>query len=108
MDSPNVGDNLILTCTVTVVNGISSSLVIVEWNGGDLLSESPRITIANLTNDGLKYTTMIIFSPLLSGDSGLYYCSASVIGFDEADNSDSELVVVNGKYTYTLIIKYIQ
>ena len=40
---------------------------------------------------------MITFSPLLSGDGGQYTCSVSVNDFDEADNSDSVMIVVNGK-----------
>ena len=96
MDNPNVGDNLILTCTVTVVEGILPSLVMVQWSGGDS-SDSPRITISDQTNNGLQYTRMITFSPLLTDDSGEYTCSVSVMGFDEANNSDIVSVVVNGK-----------
>ena len=82
-----------LTCTVTVVEGISSSLVIVDWSG----AESSRVTISNQTNTGLQYTRMITFSPLLISDDGQYTCSVSVTGFDEADNSDNVTIMVNGR-----------
>ena len=95
--SPNVGENHILTCTVTVASGVSSSLVEVNWSGGASLSDSPRVTISDVTNNGSQYTTMITFSPLLSRDGGQYTCSVSVNGFDEADNSDSVMIVVNGR-----------
>ena len=103
MGSPNVGQNHILTCTVTVASGVSSSLVEVNWSGGASLSDSPRVNISNVTNNGLQYATMITFSPLLSRDRGQYDCSVSVDGFDEADNSKSVMVVVNGRCaaTYT-------
>ena len=91
------GQDQILTCTVTVVEGISSSLVIVQWNGGNSLSESPRVTVSGQTNNGLQYTRMITFSPSLTDDSGEYTCSVSVTGFDEADNSNSVMISVEGK-----------
>ena len=97
MDSPNVGDNLILTCRVTVVEGVSSSLVMIDWSGGDLLSESLRVTISDQTNNGLQYTRMITFSSLRSRDREQYTCSMSITDFDEADNSDSVMLMVNGK-----------
>ena len=95
MDSPNVGDNHIITCTVTVVEGVSSSLVMVNWDRQDLTSPSSSISMT--VNNGLQYTRMIIFSPLLSGDRGQYICSASVTGFDEADNSENVMLMVNSK-----------
>ena len=97
-DEPPVsGLNWTLTCTVTVVEGISPSLVMVEWSGGNSLSDSPRVTMSNQTNNGLQYTRMITFSPLLIDDSGEYTCSVSVTGFDEADNSSSIMISVEGK-----------
>ena len=97
VDSPNVGQNHSLTCTVTVASGVSSSLVEINWSGGSSLSDLPRVTMSNVTNNGLQYTRMITFSPLLSRDGGQYTCSVSVDGFDEADNSNSIITVVNGK-----------
>ena len=73
------------------------SLVNVNWSGRASLSDSPRVTISDVTNNGLQYTIMITFSPLLSRDGGQYNCSVSVDGFDEADNSSSVMLVVNGK-----------
>ena len=104
MDSLNVGQNHIVTCTVTVASGVLSSLVEVNWSGGASLSDSPRVTISNVTNNGLQYTTMITFSPLLSRDGGQYNCSVSVDGFDEADNSKSVMIVVNGRCAATKLI----
>ena len=101
MDSPNIGQAHNLTCTVTVANGVSSSLVVINWSGGDSLSESSRVTISDQTNKGLQYTRMITFSPILSRDRGQYRCSVSVTGFSEADNSDSIMVIVSGKCVAT-------
>ena len=102
MDSPNVGQNHNVTCTVTVANGVSSSLVAITWSGGDSLSESSRVTISDQTNNGLQHTRMITFSPILSRDRGRYTCSVSVAGFDEATNLNTAMVVVNGKCVLSL------
>ena len=91
------GLETVLTCTVTVASGVPSSLVNVNWSGRASLSDSPRVTVSNVTNNGLQYTTTITFSPLLSRDGGQYTCSVSVNGFDEADNSESVMIMVNGK-----------
>ena len=91
------GLDTVLNCTATVADGVPSSLVNVNWNGGVSISDSPRVTISDVTNNGSQYITMITFSPLLSRDGGQYTCSVSVDGFDEADNSDSVMIVVNGK-----------
>ena len=97
MDSPNIEQTHNLTCTVTVVDGVSSSLVMVNWSGGDSLSNSSRVTISNQTNNGLQYTRVVTFSSILSRDRGQYTCSVSVNGFDEADNSKNVMVMVSGK-----------
>ena len=91
------GLDTVLTCTAIVANGVPSSLVNVSWSGGASSSDSPQVTISNVTNNGLQYTTMITFSPLLSRDGGQYNCSVSVDGFDEAENLDSVMIMVNGK-----------
>ena len=90
------GLNHILTCKVTPVNGVQPSLVMISWTGGSSLSSSPRVNISDQTNDGVMYTRTVTFSPLLNGDDGQYNCSVSVAGFDEANNSSSVIVVVNG------------
>ena len=85
-----------LTCTVVVVNGVQSDLVMISWTGGSSLSSSPRVTTTDQTNVGLVYTRTVIFSPLLNGDGGQYTCSVTVTGFDEADSTNNTMVMVNG------------
>jgi len=87
-----IGENHIITCTVTVTNGISSSLVMISWTGGSSLSDSPRVTISDQTNTGIVYIKTVTFSPLLSVDGGQYNCSVSVTGFDEANSSSSVIL----------------
>ena len=104
VNNPNIGQNHVLTCTVTVANGVSSSLVVIDWSKGGSLSESSRVIISDQTNDGVQYTKTVTFSPLLSNDGGEYTCSVSVNDFDEADNSDSTIIVVTGKLNYRYIM----
>ena len=100
LNGSNSGLNHTLTCTVIVANGVSSSLVIISWIEGSLLSSSPRITVSDETNVGVVYTRIVTFSPLLNGDGGQYTCSASLTSVDEASNSDSVMVVVNGMFVH--------
>ena len=76
----------------------------VNWDRRDLTSQSSIISMT--VNDGLQYTRMITFSPLFSNYSGQYNCSVSVTGFGEANNSDSVMVVVNGKCTLVTQLLY--
>ena len=97
------GLNHTLSCTVTVVNGVQSDLVMISWTGGSSLSSSPRVTITDQTNVGLMYTRTVIFSPLLNDDGGQYTSYVTVAGFNEANISSSVIVVVNGKYMHSIL-----
>jgi len=89
------GVNHTLLCTATVVNGVSSSLVMVNWSREDsaALLSSDNMTV----DDGLQFTRAIRFLPIVNANSGQHICSVSVNGFSEADNSTSVTLVVNGK-----------
>jgi len=99
MERPASGQEVVLTCTATVVEGVELSLVVISWTGGSVSSSSsPRVTASNQTSiGGGMYTRTLTFSPVLIGDNGMYTCSVSVTGFDEASNLDSVTVVVNSK-----------
>ena len=89
------GLNHTLYCTVTLVNGVSSSLVMVNWDREDSAS---LLSSDNMTVDiGTQFTRTISFLPLLNANSGQYTCSVSVTDFSEADNSDSVMIVVHGR-----------
>ena len=88
------GLNHTLYCTVTLVNG-ASSFVMVNWDREDSASflSSDNMTVDN----GTQFTRTITFIPLLNANSGQYTCSVSVNGFSEANNSDTVTIVVNGR-----------
>ena len=90
-----------LTCTATIVVGVSLSLVKVHWIGSASLSES-RVSIFNQTStesyDILNFTRTVEFSPLLGRDMGEYICSVIVTDFNQTGNSDYVMVMTNGKY----------
>ena len=86
------GLNHTLYCTVTLVNGVSSSLVMVNWDREDSASNY-IMTVDN----GTQFTRTITFIPLLNANGGQYTCSVSVTGFSEADSSDTVTIIVNGR-----------
>ena len=94
-----------LICTVTVVVGVSPSVVKIDWTGNSSLSESPRVTIFDQTttrsHDRLILERIVTFSPLLDLDIGEYTCSVMVTGFDGIGNLESAIVMANGKYQIT-------
>lgn len=91
-----------LMCTVTIVVGVSPSLVKVQWSGSASLSESQRVSVLNQTStesyDILNFTRTVEFSPLLGRDIGEYICSVIVTDFNQTGNSDYVMVMTNGKY----------
>lgn len=93
MEGSYLGQVHTLDCTVTVANGVSSSLVSVTW----MADSSPEhYNVSGQTNVGLVYSRTVTFSPLRYGDMGQYNCFIAVNGFEEARNSGSIMVVVNG------------
>ena len=91
-----IGLGYTLECTFLVTDGVSPFLVNINWNGSASLSESSRIILSNLTNNGSLYTRSIAFIPLLSSDSGEYTCYADIIGFGETMLSESLIVIPEG------------
>ena len=91
-----------VVCTATVVFGVSPSLVSVEWSGSSSLLEPSRISVfdqaSSRSQDRLKFTRTVTFSPLLGHDIGEYTCSVTVTGFDSVSISDNVTVVTNGKH----------
>ena len=109
MEGPASGQETSLICDVTVVNGVSPDLVMISWTvGGSPLSSSQRVNISNQTSGGgTMYTSTVTFSPILNDNGGQYICSVAVTGFDEASNSDSTTVMVNGMYVYSMCTVYL-
>ena len=97
-----IGLSHTLVCTAIVVIGVSPPLVKIDWSGDTSLSESPRVIIFNQTSTRsqhrLKFARTVAFSPLLRHDIGEYICSVAVTGFDRSGNSESVMVMTNGKY----------
>ena len=95
MEGSVSGLNHTLTCTVTVVERVLKSLVTVSWDREDTVLS---LSFDNMTiDDELQFTRTITFLPLLEDDGIQYTCSVSVMGFGEADNSDSVTIMVNGR-----------
>ena len=85
-----------LFCTLLVTNGVSLLHVNISWSGSALLSESSRIIISNLTNNGSLFMKTITFLPLLGRDGGEYTCYVEIIGFSETMSSEGLTVITEG------------
>ena len=90
------GLNHFLICRARVVNGVSPSLVMVNWDREVAVTIILNDTMPD--SDGLRFTRIIMFSPILTTNGGQHTCSVSVDGFSEADNSADLMVVVTGKH----------
>ena len=68
-----VGSPLMIQCTVSTVNGVESSSVMISWMGpgGDTITSDSRVTISGTT--GLMSTLNFMY--LMEGDEGTYTCN---------------------------------
>ena len=69
----------ILTCTVTVIEGITLP-VTVEWVGpdGDVVTSEGNRMVGEVEVQGTVSTLSLSFSPVFSSDGGSYTCRAAV------------------------------
>ena len=69
----------ILTCTVTVIEGITLP-VTVEWVGsdGDVVTSEENKMVGEVEVQGTVSTLSLSFSPVFSSDGGSYTCRAAI------------------------------
>ena len=70
------GDDLILTCTVTVVEYLTVEPT-VEWSGGSVGSGN-GVMVGDTTHSGVMSTRTLTFSPLCPSHQGEYFCQATI------------------------------
>ena len=101
------GEQLTLTCSVSVLEG-ASGIPIVEWRGADgsILTnmESGRIVVGDPTTNGSTTTVTLQFSPLHTSNAGVYTCQGA-LSFTEPERTDTvtlaETIVVNGELSFS-------
>ena len=100
-----VGSSQLITCTVSTVNGVESSLVMISWMGpkGDAIMNNTRMTINPATSNGNSYTSSLQITYLLQNDEGNYTCFVAIL---EAIGSQSvELEQLMRKFMNNTVIK---
>ena len=76
-----IGSPQDIQCTVNVVSGVESNVVIVGWMGpgGDIITNDSRVTISPTSGSGNEYTSTLQFTYLMEGDEGRYMCSVEIL-----------------------------
>ena len=70
------GDNLSLTCTVTVEEYLTV-VPTVQWSGGSVRLED-GVTESETSHDGVNSTRTLTFSPLHTSHGAEYTCQADI------------------------------
>ena len=76
-----VGSPQDIQCTVSTVNGVELSSVMISWMGpgGDTIRNDSRVTIIPTSGSGNNYTSSLRFMYLMEGDEGTYECSVMIL-----------------------------
>ena len=115
-DEVFAGYNLMLSCIIFVDSNVVDQVTVaatwfkdgIEYN----FNWNSRISVTPVTqtSDGV-YVTTLTFTPLNSGDSGSYQCSALLTGFTGtslANATNSTTLTVKGKeYSHMLLMDHI-
>ena len=87
-----VGSLQDIDCTVSTVNGVGSSSVMISWMvpGGNIMNNS-GVTISTTTYSVNTYTSSLQFDYLMEGDEGTYTCNVMIIDVNGSDSVELSL-----------------
>ena len=88
-----VGGPQVINCTVSTVNGVESSSVMISWMGpgGNIDATNGRVSIGSVTAGGNNmYTRSIQFTYLMEGDEGTYTCNVMILETSESQSVELE------------------
>jgi len=90
-----VGDPLLVQCIVETVDGVEPSLVNINWMGagGDLIVNTSRVTVSQITSSGNTYNSSLHFASLFEDDSGVYLCSVMILETNESSAFEVQMLV---------------
>jgi len=76
-----VGSPQEIHCTVSTVNGVELSSVLISWMGpgGDTITNDSRVTISRITAINSDFISTLEFSYLMEGDEGIYTCNVMIL-----------------------------
>ena len=92
-----MGSPQVINCTVSTVNGVESSSVMISWMGpgGGSITTNSRVTISPTTSSGNTYTSSLQFTYLMEGDEGTYTCNVMIL--ETSESQSVELQSPTGK-----------
>jgi len=92
-----VGNPQMIQCTVSTVDGVELSSVMINWMGpgGDTITNNSRVTINPTTINDTNLVSILNFEYLMERDEGMYTCNVSILG---ANGQQSVMLVAQGKY----------
>ena len=92
-----MGSPQVINCTVSTVDGVKSSSVIISWMRpeGDIIMNDTRITINPTTSSDNTYTSSLQFTYLMEGDEGMYTCNVMIL--NTSGSESVELQSLTGK-----------
>ena len=98
-----MGDPLVVNCTVSTIDGVEPSTVLIQWTGPGVLTE--RFSMSNRTSSGnnIYFSTLRISYLIKSDENTPYFCiviilEASGTGSFEIESLSGEDVSVNVLY----------
>ena len=76
-----VGSPQDIWVTVSAVDGVELSSVMISWMGPDgrTITNDSRVTISPTTSSGSSYTSTLQFTYLMEGDEGMYTCNVLIL-----------------------------
>ena len=76
-----MGSPQVIDCSVSTVNGVKSSLVMISWVGprGESITNDSRMTVTPTTSSDNNYTSSLRFTYLMEGDNGTYTCNVMIL-----------------------------
>ena len=96
-----VGSPQDIQCTVSTVNGVELSSVMISWMGpgGNTIINDSRVTINPTIGSGNNYTSSLQFMYLMEGDEGTYECNVMIL--ETSAYSSTEINSINGECNVT-------
>ena len=97
---------VVINCTVTTVNGVESSSVMISWTGpGEtLVTDDSRVIIGPITSTGNTYTRSLQFTHLVEGDEGTYTCNVMILKTNMLQSVELQPLTSKLSLTYCTII----
>ena len=92
-----VGSPQVINCTVSTVDGVQFSSVMISWMGPrGAITTNGRVTVGSVNNDGSNnYSSSLQFDYLSEGDEGNYTCNVMIL--DASSSQSVELQSLSGK-----------